>query len=259
MAAWCASTACRSRGAASTHARRYGASHRRPVPEHEPARPTHGRRKRVCRALLARGTASRRPIGALLDDLGIGHRGRARPAQLSGGELAASRDSGRDGERASACCSRTNRLENSTAPPPPACFSCCERVRARRRGDRRYAQRTRRRRGRSNRGALRRTGPRMTLPVDALVRCVDVARTYGSGPNAVVALPTRPARSGHASALPLSVPPGRGNRRCCISSPGSRRRLQEPFRGRRSATVRHCGPGRSRWCSKARVCCPPST
>ena len=42
----------------------------------------------AAQALVKRGTATRQPPGALLADVGLAHRGRARPSTLSGGEAA---------------------------------------------------------------------------------------------------------------------------------------------------------------------------
>ena len=95
----------------------------------------------------------------------------------------------------------------------------------------------------------------MTAARRWLAAAAPAART-GRGADAPPSRCSRPtATSAPARASRSSARPARASRRCCTCSPGSTSRPSARVAGRRSATARSCGPGRSPSSSRARACC----
>ena len=89
-----------------------------------------------------------------------------------------------------------------------------------------------------------------------LVRCEGVARTYGTGPTATVALQPTDCEVFAGQVIALVGPSGSGKSTLLHLMAG----LDDPTVGvrdlaRRSAAATSCGPGGWRWSSRDRACC----
>ncbi len=92
-----------------------------------------------------------------------------------------------------------------------------------------------------------------------LVRCEEVARTFGTGAAAVVAVRRVSCEIRAGWQLAVTGPSGSGKSTLLHLLAAWTNPRSAGSRGLHSAKVRHSGPGRSPWSSRAPACSPRST